>query len=379
MRGRRTEPPRHDEADAGDVSGGWFSGRPASLQWVVLVASSTVLVAVMEWAGIPATLLMGPMAAGIILGTNGATIRATGVAFIGGQAVIGCLIANAIDPQVVGTFLASWQIFLPPVIGVLAASSFLGWMLSRWSTLPGSTAVWGSSPGGATAMMLMAQAFGADAKLVAFMQYLRVVFVAAAAALVARFWVHASGAGTEMVWLPAIHWPPLLETLALAGIGGWVGVLLRIPAGAFLVPMIVGAVLHATELMTIELPEWLLAASYAFVGWNIGLRFTRPIVLHASRALPHMVLSILALLAFCGGLAVVLNKVAGIDPLTAYLAMSPGGMDSIAIIAAAAKVDLPFVMTLQTVRFVLVILLGPSLARGVAKWTETEQGSSRPE
>ena len=40
--------------------------------------------------------------------------------------------------------------------------------------LPGTTAVWGSSPGAATAMVLMAEAFGADARLVAFMQYLRV-------------------------------------------------------------------------------------------------------------------------------------------------------------------------------------------------------------
>ena len=37
-------------------------------------------------------------------------------------------------------------------------------------------------------MMIMAGAFGADARLVAFMQYLRVVLVAAVASLVARFW-----------------------------------------------------------------------------------------------------------------------------------------------------------------------------------------------
>ncbi|MGA8260243.1 MAG: AbrB family transcriptional regulator, partial [Arenicellales bacterium] len=126
MSGRTMEPRRSDEADPGDVAAGWFAARSASLQWIVLVALSGALVAVMEWAGIPATLLMGPMAAGIILGTNAATIRATGLGFIGGQAVIGCLIANAIEPQVIGTFLASWQLFLPPVLAVLAASSFLG-------------------------------------------------------------------------------------------------------------------------------------------------------------------------------------------------------------------------------------------------------------
>jgi uncharacterized membrane protein AbrB (regulator of aidB expression) len=36
----------------------------------------------------------------------------------------------------------------------------------------------------------------------------------------------------------------------------------------------------------------------------------------------------------CGGLAFFLVKTVGIDPLTAYLATSPGSMDSAAIIAA---------------------------------------------
>ena len=341
------------------------------LQWTVLLAISVALVAGMEWIDMPAALLMGPMAAGIVLGLNAATIRASGPGFTFGQAIIGCLIARAIDPQIVGTFLLSWPLFLPVVMSVLAASSVLGWLMSRWSNLPGSTAVWGSSPGAATAMMLMAQAFGADARLVAFMQYLRVVFVAVSAALVARFWVGLPAtAASAIIWFPPLDWTAFAGTLLLAGGGGWIGARLKLPAGAFLVPMIAGAVLHATGLMTIELPPWLLAASYAFVGWNIGLRFTRPIIMHASRALPQMVLSILLLLAFCGGLAFILSEATGIDPLTAYLATSPGGMDAIAIIAAAAaKVDLPFVMTLQTVRFVIVLFLGPPLARFVAKRT----------
>ena len=75
---------------------------------------------------------------------------------------------------------------------------------------------------------------------------------------------------------------------------------------------------------------------------------------HAVRVLPQIVLAIVLLMLFCSGLAWVLVKTAGIDPLTAYLATSPGGMDSAAIIAASTKVDVPFVMALQTVRFMVV-------------------------
>lgn len=57
----------------------------------------------------------------------------------------------------------------------------------------------------------------------------------------------------------------------------------------------------------------------------------------------------------------------GIDPLTAYLATSPGGLDSIAIIATSTPVDLPFVMALQTARFLLVLLLGGPISKAVAR------------
>ena len=74
-------------------------------------------------------------------------------------------------------------------------------------------------------------------------------------------------------------------------------------------------------------------------------------------------------MAFCGGLAMLISYELGIDPLTAYLATSPGGLDSVAIIAAASNsVDLSFVMALQSARLLFVLSFGPSLARLVSRW-----------
>jgi membrane AbrB-like protein len=155
-------------------------------------------------------------------------------------------------------------------------------------------------------------------------------------------------------------------TLAVGIAGGFLGKILRVPAGAFLVPFAIGSALNITGTLTIELPQWLLALSFAMLGWNIGLGFTRAILAHARRALMPTVVSILVLIAFSGFLALLLVKVAGTDPLTAYLATSPGGLDSIAVIAASSNVDLPFVMALQTARLLIITLIGPALARFVA-------------
>ena len=341
---------------------------PRAGQWALLLAASALFAALLQMAALPAALLLGPMIAGILVGAGGGTIRVPRQPYFGAQAIIGCLIAGAITPAILVFFLRDWPLFLAVVLATLVASSVLGWLMSRWQVLPGTTGVWGSSPGAATAMVLMAEAFGADARLVAFMQYLRVVCVATAASLIARFWVDTGDTGAPaIVWFPPVDALPFAGTLVLAGLGAVTGRLLQIPAGSMLVPLVAGAVLHSLGLIEIELPEWLLAVAYALIGWNIGLGFTRSVLVHAARALPQILLSIVALIAFCGGLACVLVRTLGVDPLTAYLATSPGGMDSIAIIAASSDVDLPFVMALQTVRFFLVVLLGPAVARFIAR------------
>jgi membrane AbrB-like protein len=357
------------QPDSQSLAPGPVGERPPWLQWVLLLLLSTAFVLALEWANLPAALLIGPMLAGIVAGANGATVRLPKPAFHAAQAVIGCLIAASIEIEILTFFMRDWPLFLGTVLLTVAASSVLGWLVSRWKILPGSTAVWGSAPGAATPMVLMAEAFGADARLVAFMQYLRVIFVSVAAALVARLWVDTSGVELPApVWFPAIQWPALSATLAIALGGGLAGRLLRLPSPYFLGSLILGVGLHLSGIVNFQLPEWLLAISYAAVGWSIGLNFTRTILHHAFRALGQIVLSILALMAFCGGLAWLIHHYAGVDPLTAYLATSPGGMDSVAIIAAASdNVNLSFVMAMQSARFLFVLLLGPALARTVTR------------
>jgi hypothetical protein len=325
---------------------------------------------------IPAALLLGPMVGAIILATGEGSVRVPAIAFYLAQGVVGCMIARAIPLSVAGEIIGNWPIFLGGVLAVILAAAALGWVLARWQVLPGTTAIWGSSPGAASAMVLMADAFGADVRLVAFMQYLRVVCVTVVATLVSRLWIGSSGAPLpDMVWFPPVAWPDFAQTLALAWGGAMLAHWLRIPAGPMLAPLLAGVVLQDGVGMVIELPPWLLAASYALLGWSIGLRFTRQILVHAARAFPRVLGSTLVLIAICAGFAAILVLVAGIDPLTAYLATSPGGADSVAIIAASSNVDAAFVMAMQIARFLIVLLTGPSLARFVARHSEASRAA----
>jgi membrane AbrB-like protein len=342
-------------------------GRKPGLQWTVLLILSCTVIPLFEAAGLPAANMLGCLAAAIGVAAAEGSVRIPSGGFVAAEAVIGCMLARAFRLPLLVEILHNWPLFLGAVISVLAASGALGWLLMRWRVLPGTAAIWGSFPGAAMVMTLMAEAYGEDVRLVAFMQYLRVALIAIIASLVSRIWLGSAGAVSQVIWFPPVAWDSFVATVTVAGVGALVGPRLRIPVGALLLPMLLGAVLQDTGLLIIELPPWLLAPSYAVIGWSIGLRFTRPILVHAARAFPRLLASILTLIAICAGIGYLLAAVAGVDPLTAYLATCPGGVDSVAIIAANSKANVPFVVAMQTARFFVVLSIGPSLARFLAR------------
>jgi uncharacterized protein len=342
---------------------------PAPLQWAGLLAVSMLICLVWGRAGLPAALLLGPVIGGILFGVNGVHLAVPRWSYLGAQAVIGALVAAAITPAILATLLHDSLLFGVVTLTTLLGAAALGWIISRAGLIPGATAVYGISPGAATAMVMLGEAEGADARLVAFMQYSRVVLVALTAAIVARFWANASlhHANTPSLLAP-VHWKNLVETALLAALGQQVARKLRLQAWALLGPMLVLCVCHAAGWLTIDLPRWLLIAAYTLLGWHIGLGFRREALLHAGRALPAVAGAALGLIGFCGLLAWCLVHIAHVDALTAYLATSPGGLDSVAIIAASTpRVDLPFVLALQSVRLLLVIGLAPLITRLVVR------------
>lgn len=337
------------------------------LQWSSLFLLSLLLSLIFLFLHLPAALLLGPMIAGIVFSLKGVTLRLPRSAFLAAQAILGCMIAQNMTSSILTTLAVNWPVVLAILLVTLISSAAVGWLLVRYSALPGNTGAWGSSPGGAAAMVAMAQDYGADIRLVAFMQYLRVLFVAGAAVLVTRV---ALGDGAEAVSQQIEWFPPLnlnlLTTLLLAAVAGIAGRVLRIPSGTMLLPMLAGAVLHSGGIIEIELPEWLLAAAYMAIGWRIGLGFDKQVFFMALRPLPQILASIFALLAICAAMAWGLAHYMQIDFMTAYLATSPGGLDTVAVIAAGSNANMALIMAMQTLRLFSILLTGPAVARFIS-------------
>ena len=274
---RFTRLPPPERSTAG-MSRAWLEGRPVTVRWALLAVLTLAFAVGLQSLRLSAAWLLGPMVAAILIAIGGGAVRVPRFAFLFAQAIVGCLFARAFTPTILSEILRAWPLFVAGVLSVVVASIILGWLLARSRVLPGTTAIWGSFPGAATAMTVMCEAFGADARLVAFMQYLRVVLVAVIASGVARISVGQAGAGPiHSAFFSAVAWGPLVETLAVAIASVAIALGLRLRAGPLMVAMALGALLQDVGGMRVELPPLLLAPCYMLVGWSIGSRFTREI------------------------------------------------------------------------------------------------------
>jgi membrane AbrB-like protein len=345
-------------------------------EWLLLLVSSSLLVGALRAARLPAALLLGPMIAAMGFALCGAKARLSRTYALGAQTILGCLIAKSFNAGLLSVLAVHWPILIGLAAVTLVMTAALGLLITRRGWLPGTAAIWGLSPGAASAMVLLADEHGADKRVVALMQYSRIILVAFAAVAVARVLGHPGGTanllapgGGQSFWSPPLHELGFIAAIALA-LAGALGVKLTGQSSAALfVPAFAGAALQAAGLITIELPPLVPALAFGVIGWYVGLSFTRDALAHCLEIFPRMMAAVVAMMVMCGLLSLLLAiLVPDTDPLTAYLSMSPGGMDTAVVIATTTSVSLPFVLAAQLVRLIVVMIAGPSMAKVVAGW-----------
>lgn len=341
------------------------------LQWLALAVCAGVAGQLLHALAVPAGLFLGPMLVAILFAVSGARLNLHRHVFRFGQGCVGLLVAHSVSWPVLTSLAQSWQLMLLATLITVLLSAVVGLGTVRFGGIPGSTAAWGTAPGAASAMVSMAEDNGADGRVVATMQYVRVVCVVMIGSLVSHL-LGASDLVGETANVPAV-----VQTAApgdfVLGLGVvLVGVLAgnRIPAGALLLPLLVGAGLQLGGVLDIALPSELLAFAYGAIGCYIGLRFDRQTVRYVWKRLPTMIAGAVALIVLCAGCAWVLARAAGMDFLSMYLATSPGGLDAMAIIAVETHADVGMVLAMQTLRLFGVILTGAYFARQIIRLTQ---------
>ncbi|WP_416468303.1 AbrB family transcriptional regulator [Pseudomonas sp. LFS044] len=349
-----------------------LSGSSRTLfQWLALLTCAGAFGQFLHALAVPAGLFLGPMLVAIVFAVSGARLNLHRQVFRFGQGCVGLLVAHSVSWAVLVSMAQSWHLMLVATFITVALSALVGLGTVRFGGIPGSTAAWGTAPGAASAMVSMAEANGADARVVATMQYVRVVCVVMIGSLVSHLLGATPGAGAAAsapVVMTGAHVSDILLSLGVVSVGVLAGS--RMPAGALLMPLLLGGALQLSGLLTISLPEPLLALAYGAIGCYIGLRFDRQTVRYVCKRLPTMIAGAVVLIVLCAACAWVLALAMGTDFLSMYLATSPGGLDAMAIIAVETHADVGLVLAMQTLRLFGVILTGAFCARQIIRLTQ---------
>jgi len=338
---------------------------PPVLQWAALLSLAGAVGGLLGYCGLPAAWFLGPMLVAVAFGVGGATIHMPRPAFKLGQGCVGILVAQSMTLSVLLALAQSWHVMLLATVVTLALSLLVSLGLVWFGGIPGSTAAWGMAPGAASAMVSMAEEDGADGRVVATMQYVRVVCVVLVGALVGHL-TGEEGAAAVIAQAPADGMlADLGPSLALIPFGVLAGA--RLPAGALLLPLLIGATLQVAGVLHLALPDWLPPLAYGAIGCYIGLRFDLATLSQVWRRLPAMIVGAVVLILLCALSAWLIAWLLGKDFLSVYLATTPGGLDAMAIIAVDTRSDAGLVLAMQTLRLFGVILTGAFFARQIMR------------
>jgi membrane AbrB-like protein len=336
-------------------------------QWASLILLAFVFTWVLVGLDVVGASFQAPLLAGLAFAMAGSPLRMRHEITVAAQGVIGCIVARSLGPAIL-TFLGHHAFgIIVLLLATAAASLFVAWGLIRFRVLDAESAAWASMPGASAMMVALAAERGADARAVAAMQYLRLIIVVATATSIASLLtaaipsaqhVTAQGAGSALAFMPVQSFWAIVIII----VGITIGKLSRVPAGPLLFTTVVAFILRH-EGFEVVVPDWMRIAAYGGLGLFIGLQFDRANVVRIARKLPAMILGIIVMMVLCALSGFAFAWYLGVSPLTGFLATSPGGIDSIAILASGAHADMSIVMTFQSIRFFALIMAAPWLVR----------------
>jgi membrane AbrB-like protein len=337
-----------------------------ALPWILLSAATAALGWGLGRAGLPSSTLFAALLVGLAVALwRPDRLAVPGPAFAAAQAVTGVTIGTYLQSSSLRAIGDAWFAVTLVSAATLAISIGVGLLLARVTSLDAPTAALGMIAGGASGIVTMARELHGDDRLVAFMQYARVLVVVLLTPLLIplAFPGHHGAGVADTASAPllghAIDWLLVPALAAGAGLGARA---LRVPAGMLLGPMIVagGLTLAGAD---VAVPPLLREAAFAVIGLQVGLRFTVATVRQVGSLLVPVLACVVLLLVACFGLAAGLAATTSVSLLDAYLATTPGGLYAVLAVAFGAGANTTFIIAVQGLRVLVMVLLAPVAVR----------------
>ena len=208
-------------------------------------------------------------------------------------------------------------------------------------------------------MVLVGEAFGGDVRVISLVHATRVLIVVFAVPFWYRFTTGIDPVSSPFGMVSAIGGGDAAVLIACAAIGWPLARLIRLPAAALVGPMLLSAAVHIGGLTASRPPIELVAAAQVVVGASVGARFYGIEWAKFARIPLFGIASAAILLVWAVIFTGVFSGLAAVDPIALNLALAPGGLAEMSLIALALGVDTAFVSSMHILRIGLIVLCAP--------------------
>lgn len=330
-----------------------------------MLAATVVLSVLLTAVHVPSAVLFASFIAGVLHAAVSPTpLTMPPWLFRVGQALIGLTIASLIGLESLGEVGSAMIPVIMVTLATIGVSLVAGRVLAMRKDVSRVTGAFAMVAGGASGVIAVAHDLGADDRVVAVVQYLRVLVLLVTMPLVTTVvFAPQSGPGTFVTGDASMPGNVAYVVVGI-GVGLPVARMMRSGTAVLLGPLVIGVAIGqsgwlGTPVVPIPL-QWL---AFALIGGQVGLRFTRASLASITRMLPSVLVIIGSMVTVTAGLGALLAWLTPVDGVTAYLATTPGGMFAVLATAADSGADVTYVMSMQILRLLLVLSLTPLLAR----------------
>jgi membrane AbrB-like protein len=353
-RRRHPQPSRKKGYPVGQIAA------PLTLRRYGLTALVALVSGALAWgAGLPVPWLLGALSGTAACSLGGVRLGVPLPLKTATHAMIGLILGASVGPE---TFAraAQWPVSLAVLsLGMVLVTSVTAIYYIRIAGYDRLTATAASLTGGLTNIVAVAIQLGAHPPATVIGQLFRLTAVVIILPLVYTGWL---GAADDL--------PQMSDGDALTGGNLWLLPLalpayliarhLRFPVADMIGPMILSAGFGFIG-YGLELPVWLLAGVFVLVGASIGTRFYGLQPASLIRIGGHGAVATAILLVCSALLALPFSLAADVPYYVALLAVAPGGVAEIAILATILGVDPVFVTFHQVFRNIVLNALAPFL------------------
>lgn len=275
-------------------------------------------------------------------------------------AVIGTMIGSTFSPGIFQILPLLWLSMGAVVLYVVAALAIGYVILRRLGGYDRPTALYGAMPGGLVDSVVFGEQAGGNVQILTVTHFARIIVVIIA--VPGLFWLFSGttvgSAAGQAFERGETHLVDVALLILIAGVGLMAGQRLRLPAAMLTGPLILSAGLHASGLLELSDPAWLLNGAQLVVGAGLGAQFSGARLGLLARSFVLTGLMVGLLIALGAGFAAVLSRLMPIPFSALFISFAPGGVTEMGLVALSLKISPVIVAAHHLFRIVLTVASG---------------------